>query len=261
MGQLRSRVRALRTASFQTSTSWLFLLSTLGFAFCWAVFIIFVVTALSCVQAVGISLYKPLGLIAPVDLFWFGFLLLAILTFVNTVRFRLARQHYSHRAFEALLIFFGLITVSEWENLVHPGVGDRPVMAFIHEYAVVKNPLFADHGYLPVEEAWFDPEPPSGVEPGSFRALEDPAPYVDNADFPRGILGRFASDCACWNAGGEAIRRSLHSINAAEYYGYLTAQEAAVERAELAPQPLEASWCPAVRDLARTPRTAHVNRP
>ncbi len=253
MGRLRLRVQKNRSSAVHSPTSWLFLITTFGFALCWTLFSIFTVTALSCAQAIGITLWSGFG-IAPIDLFWYGFLLLAALSFVNTVRFRPARQHYTHRFFELLLIGFGLVTVSEWESLVHPGLGDRPVMEFIHDRIILPSPFFSID-YFVLEEARADyPKPPSGVEPGSFPEIGPPAPYVDETDFPLGILDRPASECACWNSYGEAARYEHHAIKAEVYYGYTSLDHAYEQMDQMGPPPHEADWCPAIRDLARLPR-------
>ncbi len=254
MGRLRSRVLKLRAANYQSSTSWLFLIATFGFAFCWAIFIIYTVVALSCVQAIGITLSPRYG-IAPIDLFWYGFLALGILTFVNTIRFRTGPQHYSHRAAEALLIFFGLVTVSEWENKVHPGLGDRPVMEFIHDRILLPSPFFRVTYFELVDVGpWRGEKPPSGVAAGSFPDLPAPAAYVRDDAFPLGILARSARECACWTGQAEWARWEHHNLKADLYYGFIDAEEAAERAASLPPSPIEAEWCTPVRDLARRPR-------
>ncbi len=254
MGRLRSRVLKLRAATYQSSTSWLFLIATFGFAFCLAIFIIYTVVALSCVQAIGITLSPRYG-IAPIDLFWYGFLALGILTFVNTIRFRTGPQHYSHRAAEALLIFFGLVTVSEWENKVHPGLGDRPVMEFIHDRILLPSPFFfMDTLALEEEYVYFHVKPPNGVPIYSFPEYPPPAAHVDENAFPLRIMGRPAEWCGCYTGHEELARSEHYDLKAGLYYGFIDAEEAAERAASLPPSPIEAEWCTPVRDLARLPR-------
>ncbi len=254
MGRLRSRILKSGSSAVHVPTSWSYVIVTLGFALVWALFIIFTVTALSCVQAIGITLHKTMD-VATIDWFWLGFSALGILTFVNTVRYRTQRQHYTHRVFEALLIFFGLVTLSEWENHVHPGLGDRPVMEFIHDEVVVRLPGFQmDEFVLETAGPSYPVEPVNDVEWGSFPELGPPAPYVNEADFLPAGLTRRAQWCACWNNRDEYTRSEHYDIDEGLYYGFLTLKEAEEQRALLYPLPVEEAWCPAVRDLARQPR-------
>ena len=257
MRRVRARARRRDRAAYQTPFSWMFLVSLLTLVLIWRLYALYLTVAVPCVDAVGLTLGGIRHGPSVIGLFTLAFVALAALWFFNLVRYRDVRQSYVRRAVEAVLIGFGLLTVMTWTEYVAPNLPDARITQSIRQDYLARVPILGSLGYAVEEgseEIVLNVPPPSGVEWGSFPELDDPTAYVDDERFVFGIFKRPASQCLCWSQHDEWVRTEHHYINAWEYYGFYTPEEAAARRKELPDPPVEAEWCPAVRDLARLPR-------
>ena len=235
----------------------MFLVSLLTLVLIWRLYFTYMAVAVSCVDAVGLTLGGMRHGPNVISLFTLAFVAVAALWFFNLMRYRAVRQSYVRRAVEGVLIGFGLLTVLTWAEYVAPNYPDARITQSIRQDYLPRVPFLGHRDYMieeEYEEIVFGEPPPSGVEWGSFPSLENPTAYVDDDRFLFGIFKRPASQCRCWSRRDEWVREEHHWIDEREYYGLYTPEEAQIRRDTLPPPPIEADWCPAVRNLAATPR-------
>jgi hypothetical protein len=225
----------------------MFSLSLITAGLIWALYIIFIWTALSCAETVALTFGPSRHDVAVIDLFILIFLAFLALWFINAVRFRKAKQSWTRRGVELLLIAFCLLVSVNWAGTAAPMNPEvqiaQSVRGFLH-----KSPLFFID-VITLEEA----RPDDRTEDGRTWLDDfDLNPHgVDAENFPYGIFTHPAERCLCWSRRDESVRADHAYIDWHEREGFVTADEAAAQRGGLPPPPVEPEWCPAVLDLAR----------
>lgn len=231
----------------------MFLVSLLTLAGVWAIYWFFVVTMVSCVEAVGLTVAGLSHGPSVIDLFFLAFAAAATIWFFDLVRQHKRRQSYVRKGVEALLIAAGLLTVGTMSEMARPTAPGGAAPGWVYENIINRIPLFYRIDYVML----IDPEDDEYVTQDGrtwHDAFQHDAPGVDDEDFPLDIFHRPASRCHCWSRREESHRRNNFRLDWLVAEGMITEEEAAAERAErrIGPSPVEEDWCPAVRDLART---------
>ncbi|MEQ8404786.1 MAG: hypothetical protein RKE49_06800 [Oceanicaulis sp.] len=251
MGRLRRRLALGRSsAALETPFSWLFMIALLGFGLIWALYTIYIWTALSCAETVALTFGPSRHDVAIIDLLIVIFLTFLILWFFNAIRFRKAKQNWTRRGVELLLILFCLLVSVLWAGTARPFHPETQLAQSVRGI-LMRTPMFWTD-FITLEMR----EPTEVTEDGRtwFDDFDGNPHNVDPDRFPHGIFTHPAERCLCWNRRDEDAREHNFIIDWREREGFITPDEAAELREDWPAPPVEPEWCPAVLDLARPGR-------
>ena len=247
MRRLRLSKRRRSIASLQIPYSGLFSVFLVTFGLIWALYMIFLWTALSCAEAVALTFGPSRHDVAVIDLFILAFLACFSLWFFNLARFRTAKQSWARRSVEFLLIGFCLLVSVTWAGTARPYHLETRVAGTVRD-GLMRTPLFR------TDVVMLDTVHPREVTEDGRAWFDDYDwnPHdVDARLFPFGIFTHPAERCRCWDNSAESTRQERFIIDWRESEGFISPAEAAELREIWPAPPREPSWCPAVLDLAR----------
>lgn len=258
MGRLHFRAIKTARAAHGSAIDHVVLASVLTLTLCWVIYFLIVVTTASCVAAIGYLLGESRYAPPLLDMFTLAFCAAGALWFVNLVRVRQGRQSYWVRAFELILLSFGLLTVLTWNEHIRPRSPSTEVTESIREGLLRLPPFRVDWYFIEEAPRDFDLFPARDEQGRTFHEAylegEFGAPIARNADFPLGLFMRPAEECPCLNLRDRENNLLRHQFEwtleyadlDAEFTAHYTAQlDALPERVE---QP---EWCESALSLAR----------
>ncbi|MGJ3232770.1 MAG: hypothetical protein ACFE0P_13340 [Oceanicaulis sp.] len=249
MGRLRRRLAISRTsAALETPFSWPFTAFLVTIGLIWALYMIFIWTALSCAETVALTFGPSRHDVAIIDLFILIFLACLSTWFFNVMRFRKVRQSWTRRGAEFLLIGFCLLVSVIWAGTARPFHPETQIAQAVRG-ALMRTPMFWTD-FVMLETNIHDSE--TTDDGRTWWDDFDKNPHdIDPADFPYGIFTLPAEQCRCWSRRDESYRREHFIIDWREREGFITPVEASELRQAWPAPPTEPNWCPAALELAR----------